>query len=113
MIARVWKGMLKAGKTEEYLAHLQKNVIPELEQIPGFHGVDVWLGRDADHQVVVTTRWDSMESITRFAGADPGRAVVAPEAQKVLASYDSRVVHFDIAIERGEKRSHNRVARPF
>jgi heme-degrading monooxygenase HmoA len=98
VIARVWKGVVRAGHADEYLSHLQRNVIPELGGIAGFRGVEVLRGEAADPEVIVITRWDSMDAIRRFAGPDPAVAVVAPEAKRVLASYDSHVRHFAVVL---------------
>ncbi len=101
MIARVWKGIAKPGLADDYVAHLQKNVVPELEAIPGFRGVE--LLRDREGKVIVITKWESMDAIGRFAGSDPGVAVVAPEAQRVLASWDTHAEHFEIALDRVQR----------
>jgi hypothetical protein len=37
-----------------------------------------------------------MDAIRRFAGADPERAVVEPEARAVLADYDDFVRHYEV-----------------
>jgi len=41
--------------------------------------------------------WESLDAIARFAGADPEVAVVPPEARSLLASYDDRAVHWEVA----------------
>jgi hypothetical protein len=43
--------------------------------------------------------WDSLEAISRFAGADLHRAVVEPDAQAALASYDTTVTHHNIVVD--------------
>jgi hypothetical protein len=40
-----------------------------------------------------------MESIARFAGADPTVAVVEPEAEALLIRFDTRVEHFDVRVD--------------
>ena len=47
-------------------------------------------------EFLVMTFWDSMAAIRGFAGADPERAVVEPEARAVLAEYDNFVRHYEV-----------------
>jgi hypothetical protein len=37
-----------------------------------------------------------MESVRKFAGDEPEKAVVEPEARAVLTSFDDCVTHFEI-----------------
>ena len=98
MIARIWKGTTKADSTERYISHLEESVIPELSAIPGFCGVYV-LRRVSTNteEFLVLTLWESLEAIRRFSGPDAEHAVVAPKAQPLLASYDTRATHFDVS----------------
>jgi hypothetical protein len=50
-------------------------------------------------EIVVMSRWASMEAVRGFAGATPDRAVVEPAARAVLTSFDECVAHYDIAAE--------------
>ncbi len=43
--------------------------------------------------------WDSLEAITRFAGANLDHAVVEPAAQAALASYDPTVTHHTVVVD--------------
>jgi heme-degrading monooxygenase HmoA len=97
MIARVWRGSTRAADADRYVSHLRRNVLRELTAIDGFRGVQV-LRRPGEDRIdfVVTTTWESVEAIAKFAGADPEVAVVAPEAQAILTSYDRRAVHYEI-----------------
>ena len=94
MIARIWRGVAAdpAG-AQAYLRHLDGNVLPALKSIAGYREVRV-LRRNQEFLVV--TFWDSMEAIRRFAGEDPERAVVEPEARAVLKEYDDFVTHYEV-----------------
>ena len=100
MIARVWKGYAKLEKASDYLEHLEKNVLPELHTIDGFRGVSV-LQRQTPEGIefMVMTRWDSMEAIHQFAGADAEVAVVEPAARAALYAFDTTVTHFEIVMQ--------------
>jgi heme-degrading monooxygenase HmoA len=94
MIARLWRGTAadEAG-VRAYLRHLDANVLPALESIPGYREVRV-LRRE--HEFLVITFWESMEAIRRFAGEEPERAVVEPEARAALAQFDDFVRHYEV-----------------
>jgi heme-degrading monooxygenase HmoA len=91
MIARLWRGVAKDA--EAYLRHLDGNVVPELEKIAGYRGYRV-LRRE--QEILVMTLWESMAAVRAFAGADPDKAVVEPEARAVLAEFDDFVRHYEV-----------------
>jgi uncharacterized protein YciI/heme-degrading monooxygenase HmoA len=97
MILRLWKGRATAGKANEYVEHVTKTVFPALAAIDGHRGA--YLLRRADDggiEFVVLTLWESMEAVRRFAGSEPDRAVVEPEARAVLTDFDELVTHFEV-----------------
>jgi ATP-dependent Clp protease ATP-binding subunit ClpA len=95
-VCRQWKGVVKPGKADEYLAHLREtlSVLVELE---GFLSFGI-LRRDVEDGVEfqVSTIWRSVAAIEAFAGADVTRAVVPPAAQALLVRYDDRAVHYEL-----------------
>ncbi|SRR5258706_6484670 len=98
MIARTWRGVEESNeKARAYLRHLEDKVLPALQKIPGHRGVRVLRREDSGRvEVLVMTFWDSMDAVRRFAGADPERAVVEPEARAVLADFDDFVRHYEV-----------------
>ena len=94
MIARVWRGVAQGRQqAEAYLRHFDTNVRPELQRIAGYREARV-LRRE--RELLVITYWESMQAIRKFAGADPERAVVEPEARAVLAEFDDFVRHYEV-----------------
>jgi len=96
-IVRIWKGRTTAANAERYIQHLINTVFPELLAIPGYRGV--YLLRRAINgaiEFVVLTLWDSMSAIRKFAGADAEKALVAPQAQALLSSFDDFVNHYEV-----------------
>jgi heme-degrading monooxygenase HmoA len=91
MIARLWRGVAKDAAA--YLRHLDGNVVPELKKIAGYRGYRV-LRRE--QEILVMTLWESMAAVRAFAGADPEKAVVEPEARAVLAEFDDFVRHYEV-----------------
>ena len=102
MIARRWRGWAKdAAGADAYVAHFDRAVRPRLEATAGF--VDATVERveqDGGHtEIVVVTRWDSLDAVRAFAGDDVDAAVVEPEARAVLADFDARVRHIELRDE--------------
>lgn len=95
MIVRVWSGRGSPDGLARYREHFEAVVLPELRGLDGFAG-GMFLVRDRD--VVVTTRWDSLDAVRAFAGDALDRAVVAPEVADMLDAYDETVTHFDVAL---------------
>ena len=102
MIVRSWRARASRDKAPLYVEHARSRVFPEIAAIAGHKGALV-LSRDADSgvEIVVLTFWASMQAITAFAGADPDRAVVEPEAEAVLLDYDRTVQHYEVATASG------------
>jgi hypothetical protein len=101
MMARMWSGRARPEHADAYVAHLHEQTFPQLASIAGHCGGYVLRRAATDGsglvEFTVVTLWESIEAIARFAGADPEIAVVPPEAQALLASYDERAVHWDVA----------------
>jgi len=97
MIARIWSGVARLDSVDAYVSHLRDKTLPALEGLEGHRGAYV-LRRAADEQVLVTviTLWESIDAIARFSGDDVEAAVVPPEAQALLASWDIRAVHWEV-----------------
>ncbi|MEO7082896.1 MAG: antibiotic biosynthesis monooxygenase [Gemmatimonadaceae bacterium] len=86
----------------DYRAHFANTVLPQLEKLDGFSGATVLRERasgSVDAEVVVMTRWKSMDDVRGFAGDTLSRAVVEPAAHACLTWADDRVSHYDIVLE--------------
>ena len=96
-IFRLWRGRSSPEKAGEYNRHVTSKVFPALRAIEGHRGAYL-LRRTVEGAVeyLVITLWDSMQAVRRFAGAEPEKAVVEPEARAVLATYDETVTHFEV-----------------
>jgi heme-degrading monooxygenase HmoA len=96
-IARLWSGRADPANAEAYPRHFRENVLPALDEVPGFLGA-LLMRREVEGAIeyTVLTRWVSMDSIRRFAGDDVEKAVVEPEAVAALISYDKTVRHCEI-----------------
>lgn len=101
MILRSWSARLERQNVAHYLEHLDHSVKPVLAALPGFLSVAVLersldRGRPAVSEVVVQTRWDSLEAVRGFAGDDIEHAVVDAAAAPLFIDYDRRVLHYHI-----------------
>ena len=97
MIARLWRGAVRAQDADEYAAYVQQTGIESYRQTPGNRGA--WLLRrpDGDREEIVTLSfWDSVQAITAFAGDDIDRAVYYPEDDRYLLERDPNVLHYQV-----------------
>ncbi len=106
MIARVWTARTTPDRAPRYADHLRTRVLPQLRALNGYGGVSL-LRRDTDGEteLIVISRWRSLEAVRAFAGADVEAAVVEGEAAAVLSRYDERVRHYEIVVEDAEAGS--------
>ena len=98
MIVRTWHGRAPAATADAYQHFVTTKVFAELPAIPGHRGASM-LRRPVGDEVefVAMTRWDSLDAVRAFAGADPTRAVVEPEACALLSTFDETVTHYELA----------------
>jgi len=95
MIARRWRAWADGpAQANAYVAHFEGTVRPQLEGTDGF--MDATLERVQDPggrtEVVVVTRWASMDAVRSFAGDEVDVAVVEDEARAVLAVAPNHVL---------------------
>ena len=99
MIARIWKATADKEQVQHYVMHFENHVFPELRQIMGFQGTYVLEKPVGDAvEIQVITLWESMDAIHQFAGDAVDQAVVEPEAQAVLRSFDTTVSHHEVLV---------------
>jgi heme-degrading monooxygenase HmoA len=97
MVIREWRGRAQAGRADAYPTHFRERVLPELRRLSGFRGAELgWREAGDKVEFLVLTRWQSMEAVRAFAGADAERAVVEPGAVAALTDFDQRVRHYDV-----------------
>jgi uncharacterized protein len=97
MILRLWKARSRVEKAGEYVQYATTKVFPALAAIEGHRGAYL-LRRPFDDatELIVLTLWQSMEAVRRFAGQNPEKAVVEPDARAILTSFDDSVTHFEV-----------------
>jgi heme-degrading monooxygenase HmoA len=98
MIARLWSAQTTPALSSAYLHHFEQSVQPQLQALDGFLGVTVCARPlPGAVEIVITTYWKSLAAIDTFAGADREAAVVTAEAAALLADFDKRVRHYEVA----------------
>ena len=71
-IARIWRGRTTAARADEYAAYLYEHGIKPLERKA--LGVQLFReDREETSEFVTISYWESVEAMSRFAGADPRR----------------------------------------
>ena len=97
MIARIWRGQASTTNAGTYRQHVTEGVFPKLQNLFGHRGAYL-LAQPIDGGVefLAVTLWDSIEAVQQFAGKDPNKAVVEPEARAVLSEFDDSVRHYEV-----------------
>jgi heme-degrading monooxygenase HmoA len=101
VIARIWHGWTAPENADAYEEFLRTTMFPSIHDVDGFRGADL-LRRDGDGEVafITITRFESLDAVKRFAGDDYERAVVEPEARRLLSRFDERSAHYELVIDR-------------
>jgi len=98
MIARTWHGRVPAAKGDAYEGFLHRTGIRDIEATPGNRGMIVLRHTvDGVTHFVLTSLWDSIEAIQRFAGEDYERARYYDEDDDFLLEREPLVTHHHVA----------------
>ena len=98
MIIREWRCRARQSEAAKYPDHFRSEVIPELRSVQGFVGALLSQRQSGDYvEFLVLTRWNSMDAIRAFAGAE--NAVIDPRAMATVVAYDDKVRHYDVLEE--------------
>ena len=101
MIARIWRGYTTHANAEAYAAALQAEILSGIMKVPGYRG-SYLLKRLYGEEVEFVTMmlWESLESLSAFAGPDYEKAIVPLERRKFLSKYEERSAHYEILMQR-------------
>ncbi len=100
MLARIWRGVVRAEDAAPYFEYLQRTGLAEYCATPGNLGV-LALRRVIDRGVefVLVTLWASVDAVREFAGDDIDSAVFYPEDERFLLEFDRRLVRFNAVFQ--------------
>jgi heme-degrading monooxygenase HmoA len=97
MISRHWIGIVKADRVTEYLEHLDRTVMPNLQKNAGLKNC-YYLKRKVNEgmEFLIVTEWENVDAIINFAGLDYEKAVVDDYAKSLMVTFEPRVRHYPI-----------------
>ena len=103
LIARRWRGVTRREDADAYLAYLHRSGLADYRATPGNRGVVVERSIEGPHAVfVLTTFWESVDDIRRFAGDDISIARYYPEDDAFLLEKPAHVTHADVVFMKVE-----------
>jgi len=100
MIARIWHGWTKRADAETYEEMLREEIFPSIaaRNIKGYRGAELFINQNADEVEFVTLlRFDSMDAVKEFAGADTSKPVIYPKAEALIVRMEP-ARHYRVAI---------------
>jgi heme-degrading monooxygenase HmoA len=94
IITRIWHGVTKAEYADQYLEYVIETGVGDYKKTEGNLSVEVLRRIDGDicHFWTVT-KWDSVESIKKFAGEDYEKAKYYAEDTNYLLEFEQNVIH--------------------
>src|ERR687884_982338 len=99
MISRLWHGWTTRENADAYETLLKTRILPGIRRVNGYRGAYLLRRDDGDSVEFVTlTLFESMDAVRAFAGSDYERAVIEPEARKLLSRFDERSRHYEIVL---------------
>src|SRR5215472_9898969 len=102
MIARIWHGWTKRGDAKTYEAMLRDEIFPGIaaRKIEGYRGAELFIRESGDEVEFVTLlRFDSMDAVNEFAGADASKPVIYPKAEALITRME-QAQHYRVAIDK-------------
>lgn len=99
MIARTWHGRVPVEKGNAYYAYIERTGLAEYRSTLGNRGIVVLVRTEAAvTHFTLTSFWDSLDAIKRFAGEEYTRAHYYPEDDQYLIEREPFVVHHDVVM---------------
>ncbi len=98
MIIRAWRCVAPTQQVvDDYVAHLERSTFKEMAELPGFVSASISKNVLADgHHLLVMSVWEDMDAVQQFAKGAIDDAVVKPQTQAVLSSWDAKVEYFEV-----------------
>jgi heme-degrading monooxygenase HmoA len=99
MIARVWHGWTSLPNAEAYESLLRTTIYPGIHRVKGFKGAQLFRRVVGDQvEFISNTFFESLDAVRGFAGENYELAVISDAAEKLLARYDERAAHYEVAV---------------
>ena len=98
MIARIWRGAVRADDAAAYASYIQETGVEGYRQTPGNRGAwALWRVEGDRAEFVTESFWETREAIEGFAGRDIEKAVFYPEDDRFLVERDLTAYHYEVA----------------
>ena len=98
MIARIWRGAVRAQDAPAYAEYVQRIGIEGYQGTAGNRGAWLLWRVEGDRAEFVTVSlWESRAAIEAFAGQDIDIAVFYPDDEQFLIERDLTVKHYEVA----------------
>ena len=101
MIARRWRGTVRAADHDAYLHYVEQTGVAALRATPGNEGVVIYRHLDPGagrSEIEVVSLWRDRESIAAFAGDDIEVARFFPDDDRYLIERELTVRHDDVDV---------------
>jgi len=98
MIVRLWHGWTTPENADAYERLLREEIFSGIarRKIAGYRGIELLRRQTgAEVEFVTAMRFDSLDAVRAFAGADYEVAVVPPSARELLSRFDARSAHYE------------------
>jgi heme-degrading monooxygenase HmoA len=94
VITRIWHGKTRVEHSDEYLQYVIDTGVAGYSATAGNLSVEIWRRIDGGEcHFWTVTKWDSYESIKKFAGEDYEKAKYYPEDEQYLLEFEPNVIH--------------------
>jgi len=98
MIARVWRGVIRAEHVKEYVNYIHDTGGSEYKRAPGNLGAWTMSRTEGKRaEIIALSFWKSREAIAGFAGPDIEHPVLYPEDERYLLA-PSTISHYEVAV---------------
>ncbi len=98
MKAREWKCRCPEKHKQNFLGYLRKTGVHDVEKKTGFLGHSImerYFSNDMV-EIVLTSYWESLESMTAYSGKNINKAVLYPEDDIYKIEPDEHVTIYDV-----------------
>jgi heme-degrading monooxygenase HmoA len=97
MIARVWRGVVRAEHAEEYVRYIRDTGGGEYKRTPGNHGAWTMTRIDGERaEIIALSFWESRAAVEEFTGPDIEHQVLYQEDERYLLE-PSTISHYVLA----------------
>jgi hypothetical protein len=99
-IARIWRGRTPRARADEYAAYLYEAGVSKLQE-KAMAVMQLREDRESETEFVTISFWESVEAMSRYAGADPRRIHHLPRDAEFRIELPEGVQVLDITEAKG------------